>query len=440
MDTLIYTLGVIVFFVGLMASIALHEVGHMWPAKKFDVKVTEYFVGFGRRVWSFRRGETEYGIKAIPLGGYVKLVGMLPPAKDAPVDTGDPDHPRRVRNSNTGLFTQLVADARATEYEQVKPGDEDRLFYRKPWWQKLIIMVGGPLANILIACFLFGVLIMGIGVPTATTTVDVVSDCAIPAAEAGRECTAADPVAPAAEAGLQPGDVITTFNGEEIDDWEELTGLIRDNADESAVIGIERDGEPMEITTDTVVSARPDLDDPTETVDVGFLGVAPTTPIERQGPVAVVTEMGSLLAATGDAMLEMPERMVGVFQAAFGGEREQDSPMSVVGASRVAGELASDDDASWRQRVSNVIGLLGAVNLFVAVFNFIPLLPLDGGHIVGALYEAVRRGVAKLRGRPDPGYVDVAKLLPLAYAVGLVLVLMGVLLVYADVVNPVRLQ
>ena len=438
MDSLIYALGVIVFFVGLMGSIALHEVGHMWPAKKFDVKVSEYFIGFGRRLWSVRRGETEYGIKAIPLGGYVKLVGMLPPAKNAPVETGDADHPTRVRSSNTGMFTQLVADARASEYEQVQPGDQNRLFYRKPWWQKLIIMSGGPLVNIVIASFLFGALIMGIGVPNATTTVDLVSDCAIPAAEAPRECTAQDPVAPAVTAGLRPGDVITSFNGDAITDWEQLTGLIRDNDDGNAVIGFVRDGEQRAVTTDTLVSAREDLEDPTRTVKVGFLGVSPTLSYEREGPVTVVTIMGSLIKATGVAMVDLPARMVGVVEAAFGAQREQDSPMSVVGASRVAGELASAEDASWRERVSDVVGLLAVVNLFVAVFNLIPLLPLDGGHIAGALYEALRRGIARLRGRPDPGYVDVARLLPIAYAVGLLLMVMGVLLVYTDLVNPVR--
>jgi membrane-associated protease RseP (regulator of RpoE activity) len=440
MDSLIYALGVVVFFVGLMASIALHEVGHMWPAKRFDVKVTEYFVGFGRRVWSFRRGETEYGIKAIPLGGYVKLVGMLPPARNAPVETGDADHPTRVRNSNTGMFTQLVADARASEYELVKPGDEDRLFYRKPWWQKLIIMVGGPMANVLIAFFLFGVLLMGIGVPTPTTTVSTVSDCVIPAAEAGRECTADDPVAPAASAGLQAGDVITSFNGTAVENWDQLTEMIRDNDNGEAVIGFERDGAAQTVTTNTRISSRAVLDDPESYEDVGFLGVAPTNPDTRHGPLMVVETMGTLVKATGEAIVAMPERMVGVVQAAFGGVREPDSPMSVVGASRVAGEMASAEETSWKHRISNVIGLLAAVNLFIALFNFLPLLPLDGGHIVGALYEALRRGVAKLRGRPDPGYVDVAKLLPLAYAFGLVLVVMGLLLVYADLVNPVRLQ
>src|SRR5690606_17548256 len=135
-----YALGVIVFAVGVAASIALHEMGHMWPAKKFGVKVTQFFVGFGRTVWSFRRGETEYGLKAVPLGGFVKLVGMLPPERD--------DDPRHARTSNTGLFTQLASDARQLEYETVTEADTERLFYRKPWWQKVIVMAGGPTVNL----------------------------------------------------------------------------------------------------------------------------------------------------------------------------------------------------------------------------------------------------------------------------------------------------
>jgi membrane-associated protease RseP (regulator of RpoE activity) len=136
----------------------------------------------------------------------------------------------------------------------------------------------------------------------------------------------------------------------------------------------------------------------------------------------------------------MPERLVGVAKAAFGDEREQDSPMSVVGASRVAGDLTTVDETTWSERIAALIALLAAVNLFVALFNFIPLLPLDGGHIAGALWEAVRRGIARLRHRPDPGYVDVAKMLPVAYAVASLLMVMGALLIYADIVNPVTLE
>src|SRR4051794_31727263 len=194
MNALIYTLGVVVFVIGVVLSIALHELGHMYPAKKFGIKVTQYFVGFGNTVWSFKRGETEYGIKSIPLGGYVKLVGMLPPAKDA--------DPHEVRETNTGLFTQLISDARNAEYEHVDDKDLDRLFYRKPWWQKLIVMAGGPTVNILIAIVLFTIVFMGFGAQKPTTRVQTVSDCAIPDSQAGRACTAKDPVTPAKKVGL----------------------------------------------------------------------------------------------------------------------------------------------------------------------------------------------------------------------------------------------
>ncbi len=431
MNTLIYTLGVVVFVFGVVLSIALHELGHMYPAKKFGIKVTQFFVGFGNTVWSTKRGETEYGFKSIPLGGYVKLVGMLPPAKDA--------DPHEVRKTNTGLFTQLVSDARNAEYEHVNDEDLDRLFYRKPWWQKLIVMAGGPTVNIIIAVFLFSVVFMGLGALTPTTTVSSVSDCAISATEEGRACTADDPVAPARQAGLEPGDRILSFNGTTIDEWNELTTLIRANGNREATIEYERAGDTKTVTVDTSVTPRLDVDDPTKTVNVGFLGVGPTEEMQRQGPGYVADVMGDYVSGTAEAIVHLPQRMVGVVKAAFGGERETNGPISVVGASRVAGELVTVDDPSWTERTQRVLVLLAGLNLFLAMFNFIPLLPLDGGHIAGALWEAIRRPIAKLRGRPDPGYVDVAKMLPVAYGVGALLMLMSVILIYADIVNPVKL-
>ena len=125
MTVLMYTLGVVLFVIGIAVSIGLHEVGHLVPGKLFGVKVTQYFIGFGKTVWSTKRGETEYGVKAIPLGGFVKLIGMLPPGRDA--------DPGKIRKSNTGMFTQMISDARAAEYELVEDGDEDRLFYQQAW-------------------------------------------------------------------------------------------------------------------------------------------------------------------------------------------------------------------------------------------------------------------------------------------------------------------
>ena len=433
---MIYALGVIVFLLGVALSIALHEVGHMWPAKKFGVKVTQFFVGFGRTVWSVKRGETEYGIKAFPLGGFVKLVGMLPPEHEV----RDRDGHLVVRSSDTGLFTQMATDARAAEYEDVDPADEDRLFYRRPWWQKVIVMAGGPTVNLLIATVLFAISFMAFGVPQPTTTVSAVSDCAIADAEAGRACTDEDPVTPARRAGLEVGDTITSLNGRPVTEWEQVTTAIRRNGDRPATIGFERDGVESEVTVNTSVLARASVDDPSKVENVGFLGVSPTFVTERQGPGFVVTEMGSMIGATAEALVHLPARMVGVVKAAFGAEREANGPISVVGASRVAGELVTTDDPTWGERTQRIISLLASLNLFLWLFNLVPLLPLDGGHIAGALWEEVRRRVARLRGRPDPGFVDVAKMLPVAYAVGLVLMIMGVVLIYADIVNPVRLS
>ena len=168
MDLLIYIGGAVAFFILVMASIGLHEIGHLVPGKLFNVKTTEYFVGFGRKVWSRRRGETEYGVKAVPVGGYVRLVGMFPPAKD---------RPDQVREYSTGPFRALADNARAAEWSTIQPEDNGRLFYQKPFWQKLIIMASGPAMNILLAF----VILLGVaatyGVYRSQLTINEVQEC-----------------------------------------------------------------------------------------------------------------------------------------------------------------------------------------------------------------------------------------------------------------------
>jgi membrane-associated protease RseP (regulator of RpoE activity) len=432
MTPLLYLLGVLVFAVGVAVSIGLHEVGHLYPAKKFGVKVTQYFVGFGRTVWSTRRGETEYGLKSIPLGGYVKLVGMLPPAKD--------DAEQRPRASNTGLFTQLISDARSAEYEHVRPEDEPRLFYKLPWWKKVVVMAGGPMVNIAIAFVLFAGVFGLHGTYEPTTTVGVVSECVVPAEEEGRPCTAADPRSPAAEAGLLPGDRIVTFNGEEIGEWRELVDAIRANQNGEAVVGYVRDGELRTATTSTTVKSVRSLEDATEYVEAGFLGVEGTVVLERHGLLFTVREMGTMTWNTVEALAQLPVKVWGVAKAVVGvEERAADSPVSVVGAGRIAGEVTSDDSNPVVQRIVFLVSLLAGLNLFVGMFNFIPLLPLDGGHIAGALYEGARRGVARVLRRPDPGFVDVGKLLPVAYVMAGALLVMSMVLIAGDIVAPISL-
>ncbi|TXJ07047.1 MAG: RIP metalloprotease [Aeromicrobium sp.] len=436
-STVLYTIGVVAFVLGIAASIALHEVGHMWPAKKFGMKVTKFFVGFGTTIWSAKKGETEYGVKAIPLGGFVKIVGMLPP--DAAHAAANADGHIQVRDTNTGLFTQWASEARDAEYEDVEPEDYDRLFYRKPWWQKVIVMAGGPTVNLVIATVLFTISFSGFGVNMPTLTVAEISDCAISDREAPRACTGDDPVTPAVKAGLQPGDTFVSFNGKATEDWDDVIEMIRANGDRAATIVFKRDGRNHEVKVNTSVLARMSLDDPEQTERVGFLGVTPEFEVSRQGPVFIAQEMWALTVRSAEAIVKLPVRMVDIGKAAFGGERQADGPIGVVGASRVAGELVTYDEPSLALGTQRIIGLLASLNLFLWLFNLVPLLPLDGGHIIGALWEGIRRGWARLRGKPDPGHVDVAKALPVAYAVGLVLMIMGVLLVYVDIVNPVRL-
>jgi membrane-associated protease RseP (regulator of RpoE activity) len=439
MTGLVYTLGVVLFLLGIVGSIALHEVGHMVPAKKFGVKVTQYFVGFGKTVWSKQVGDTEYGVKMIPMGGFIRMLGMLPPAKRG----ADGE----VLGFSGGVFGKMIADARAVEYEHVRGEDEDRLFYRKAWWKKVIVMSGGPMMNVFLAVLLLSGVFMGFGVKEPTLTVDQVSDCVIPASAGNRPCHTganADPVAPARAAGFRTGDQIVSVNGEPVTTWDQFSSIVRANGNNKIVVVVERGGKQVTLSTNTMVSQRPDPQDPTNPkayVQAGFLGILPTEVRDRKDVGFVASTMGDYTQKTAEAVLHMPQRMAGVAKAAFGLEpRDPNSPMSIVGASRVAGEVASEDRIGVADRWATLLTLLGVVNLFVALFNFIPLLPLDGGHIAGALYEALRRGIARVRGRPDPGYADVAQLLPIAYVAASVLIVMGVLLVWADIVNPIRIS
>jgi membrane-associated protease RseP (regulator of RpoE activity) len=429
--------GFVLFVVGLLVSIALHEIGHLVPAKLFDVKVTQYMVGFGNTVWSRRRGETEYGLKSIPFGGYVRMVGMLPPQPGT-----DPTH---LRQASTGPIQSMVENARQGSLQEVTVEDEGRLFYAKPWWQKLIIMTGGPLMNVLIGFALFAVVLMGFGTTVPTPTVAAVSECVV-SVESGEtgpvDCGPDDPATPAAEAGFAAGDEIVSFDGQTVQSWEQLTTLIRTNGGNSVDVVVLRGGAEQTLRPTLTVSERySDPNDPcSPTEPVGFLGVSPVFESVRLGPAAVASQVADFAGRTVEAVIAVPSRMVGVWNAAFGGEeRDICGPVGVVGAGRIGGEIASADGVAVSDRVAGFIALLASFNLAIAVFNLIPLLPLDGGHIAGALWEGLKRGWARLLGRPMPPPVDVARGLPIAYAAAILLVGMAVLMLYADIVNPVRL-
>jgi len=454
MTVVYYTLGVVIFLVAILASIGLHEFGHMIPAKKFGGKVTQWFIGFGPTVWSKQVGETEYGLKAIPLGGFVKIVGMLPPGADEldedrlhPVYDADGERVVRIRKSNTGLFTQLISDARAAEWEHVKPGDEERLFYRMAWWKKVIVMAGGPTVNILIAFLIFTPVFAFYGNPgdvQVRTTVDEVAPCIVPAAEDGRACTPTElreQPTPAAEAGIEAGDRFVSFNGVPVTTWEALQRQIRANDDGEAVIVVERAGREVTLTTNTTVQLRPTSVTDDTLVQVGFLGVVPDAGLGTGGPLYTLDQMGGMTVDTVQALGTLPLKVWDVAQAIVGlEERDPNGPVSIVGGGRLAGETVAHQEFPVLEKTIFLLMLIAGFNFFIGMFNFVPLLPLDGGHIAGALAEAVRRGVARLRGRPDPGYVDVAKLLPVAYVVASMLLVLGLVLIVGDLVVPLHLE
>ncbi len=432
--------GIVAFFGVILGSIALHEVGHLVPAKKFGVKVTEYMVGFGPTVWSKRRGDTDYGIKAIPLGGYIRMIGMLPPAKDAP--------PGTARSMTTGRMGTMIAQAREQALEDVAPGDEARVFYRLPVYKRVIIMMGGPLMNLLLAFVFFGLVLSGIGLPQPTTTVSAVVPCAPSATDpigaAATAGTCPDGPTPAAAAGLLPGDVITAFNGVAVTGWEEVSAQIQAAPAGPATVEVQRNGVSQSLAVELIEVTRPvyaeDGLDTGETATTTFLGVRPDFEYVTQPLTAVPGQMWDLTTRSVVALVSLPVRLYElVTDTLIGGqERSLESPVSVVGASRLGGEIvASDGDT--QAKLATFLSLAASLNLFLFLFNLLPILPLDGGHVAGALYEGTRRRLARWRGKPDPGPVDVARLMPVAYVVAVVLIAMGAIVIFADVVRPLSL-
>jgi len=434
-----FIIGVVVVVVGLALSIGLHEIGHLVPAKLFGVKVTQYMIGFGPTLWSKRKGETEYGVKAIPLGGYISMIGMFPPGKG-----------ERVRNDSTGFFQGLVADARDSSAQSITAGDEHRAFYRLPVWKRIIIMFGGPFMNLVLAVLLLGVLLVGFGVPQSSTTVGSVNECVLPATSERQTCEPGDPAAPGADAGVLPGDRIVSIDGIAIESWEQSTAIIREHPNEELTMVVQREGDEITLAVTPALSERYAVDDDGQvvtdaagdpvTVEAGFVGIGAATERVSQPVTAVLPAVGENVAGVAGIILNLPQRMVDVANAAFGpGERDPNGPISVVGVGRVAGEIAAIDEIPIIDKAAGLIGILASLNIALFVFNLIPLLPLDGGHIAGALWEAIRRGFAKLLRRPDPGPVDMAKLMPLTLAVAVVLGGMSALLIYADIVKPIAL-
>ena len=394
-------LGVVIFVVALLLSVMLHESGHFVMAKRFGMKCTRYFVGFGPTLWSTWRGETEYGIKALPLGGFVKIVGM-------------------------------------TSLDEVDPEDEPRSFRRQPAWQRIVVLCAGSFMHFVLAFLLIAGLALGVGIANENTTeLGTVSACVSPnvtALDNGVACTASDKASPAKLAGLQVGDQVVAFDGKRYGNWTQLGDAIRAaKVGSAATVTVLRNGRTLTLhITLASVSGR----------SGAYLGIAPGVVFQTASPARAVTYAGSLfgqvVAGSAEAVGALPGSLHDLFNKKKRADTVGGQVTSIYGAAAATGdEVASNQ--GWQYKVSFVLLLIASLNIFVGVFNMLPLLPLDGGHVAIVIWERIRAWFAHLHGRPDPGLVDISKVLPVCFGIFMVVMFFGLILVAADIVNPLKI-
>lgn len=390
-------------------------------------------VGFGPTVWSRTKGETEYGVKAIPLGGYIRMVGMFPPNADG-----------EATSDSRGRFGTMIEDARQDALAEIAPGEEDRAFYNLSVPKKLTIMFGGPFMNLVLAALLYVAVFAGFGMPQAIPTVAETSACvqseSNPSGIASVDGGCGEGAATTATLlGLQRGDELTNIDGHEIAKWSDVSASLQDIANKETKVTFVRDGQS--ITKTVVIAELKYTDENGQPASRGYIGMLPERIWVKESPAVVPGVMATMMKETFIRLFDMPNMVAQTgIDMIRGNDRNVDGPVSVVGIGRISGEIAATDYMDTRGKAATLVELLASVNLLLFVFNMVPLLPLDGGHIAGALFEGIRRQIARLkRHKILPGPADTAKLLPVAYVVSMFLVVMSVVIILADIFNPLHI-
>jgi membrane-associated protease RseP (regulator of RpoE activity) len=377
-------LGIVAFIVALLFSVMVHEFGHYLTARHYGMKVTEFFLGFGKRIWSTQRGETEFGVKAIPAGGYCRIEGMAPD-------------------------------------DEMPVGEEDRAFYKASSGKKLIVLGAGSFLHFVLGFLLLFSLFAGVG---TNQVLPVISEVVTNSA--------------AADAGIKAGDEITSINGVEVKSWYKDVEAIRNSKGRELTLGINRDGQDITIT------AKPRLTD----VDGSqryVLGIINSIGMKRSGIIQstsyAFTTTKSFISESAKSLVSLPSKVPALWgQTVRGEERDANGLVGVVGVARVSGQAVGDTQLTISERLATFILIVASLNIFVGLFNLLPILPLDGGHMAVAIADEIRALFARLRGRPRPAAIDVTVLTPVTMVVFVILACLTLLLLVADVINPVTLN
>lgn len=416
---MLFVLGLILLVAGLLISVALHELGHMIPAKKFGAIVPEYWIGFGPTLWKTKRGDTIYGVKGLPLGGYVRILGMFPPEGSG----------KRLKADGNPTLAQMARQDSQVELDEARrSGSKGKAFYELSTPKKLVVMLGGPLMNLVLAILLIAIVIMGIGWSAPSTVIAEVNQ--------NMEGSAS----PAADAGVQAGDQVVAWDGVPVSSWLDFQNAVSE-AGGRATLSVERSGEVVDL--EITPGLRAD--------GSHYVGVVSLLQREKGSVGDVASTVWMQATMTGKAILALPVNLYNLTRSFFTGEeRDPNGVVSVVGVARMAGEITSapavgeatttsgiPSGMSFLDRAALMLSLLGALNIALFVFNLIPLPPLDGGHVAGALWGGIKNAGAKVRGKPKPKPADTARMVPLSYGVFVVLMVMTVILVVADTVKPI---
>jgi membrane-associated protease RseP (regulator of RpoE activity) len=377
-------LGILAFVVALLFSVMVHEFGHYITARKYGMWVSEFFVGFGKRIWSVQRGETEFGVKAIPAGGYCKIEGMSP-------------------------------------NDEMPQGQEERAFYKASSGKKLIVLGAGSFLHFVLGFVLLFTLFAGIGTNQVLPVINEVV-----------------PNSAAQAAGIQAGDEVISINGKRVTEWYKDVEVIRESQGAELTLVLNRNGEEVVITT---AARLTDIDGTKRYV----LGIVNEVGLERSGVLVSIKNSATVtkgfLVESVKSLGKLPEKIPALWGATVRGEeRDANGLVGVVGVARVSGEAVGSDKLTPMERLATFVLIVASLNIFVGVFNLLPILPLDGGHMAVAIADSIRAFFARLRGRPRPAPIDVTVLTPITMVVFVVLATLTLLLLVADVINPVTLN